>query len=177
MFPMKLDLLGNNCLSTHWVLKENKIIVPKFSASISLPSSGECAWADVTHRHTFPCRWQRDDRWKFGNNYFVFFQDSGFIIKTIVFLHTESNNLFSRRSTCFVSHINTLMHNWISDFPNFARLLVSPNMHISSWSWRAYSINGNLSCNMYCPPFCPCNYDDRQGAPILDMIRLYLFYI
>ena len=25
-------------------------IVPEFSASISLPSSGECAWADVTHQ-------------------------------------------------------------------------------------------------------------------------------
>ena len=33
-------------------LKENKKIVPEFSASISLQSSGECAWADVTHRMT-----------------------------------------------------------------------------------------------------------------------------
>ncbi len=28
------------------------MIVPEFLASISLPSSGECAWADVTHRVT-----------------------------------------------------------------------------------------------------------------------------
>ncbi len=36
-------LSWNNCLSTHWILTENKMIVPEFSASISLPSSGECA--------------------------------------------------------------------------------------------------------------------------------------
>ncbi len=45
-------IIEKKIFSTHWVLKENKKIVPEFSASISLPYSGVCAWADVTHRVT-----------------------------------------------------------------------------------------------------------------------------
>ncbi len=47
------------------VLKRNKI-VPEFSESISLPSSGECV-EDVW-------KWQWDAWWKFGNNFCFLFK-------------------------------------------------------------------------------------------------------
>ncbi len=69
---------------------------------------------------TFPWRWQRDARQKFGNSYFVFFQDSVCRKTFVSIMNPESNNLFSQILTFFVWHSCTL---WTTNLPHARRTL------------------------------------------------------
>ncbi len=85
--------LGIEKLSLYSLSLEKKTkIVPEFLASISLPSSRECAWADITHHSP------EDGSEMLAENSgtsFVFFSRLGEQKDNFSLMNPESNNLFS----------------------------------------------------------------------------------